>query len=77
MIAGDGYSRELDPVELILRAHHQWDRDRWPGRNGRMVYAQSVYSVFILRQLEQLSLRIWDDGNDTPEARLQQLLRAL
>src|ERR1700730_6548681 len=24
MISDDAYSRELDPVELILRAHHEW-----------------------------------------------------
>jgi hypothetical protein len=59
--AGDGYSRELDPVELALRACHHWNRDRWPGRNGRLAYAQSLYAVFILRQLEHLILRIWDE----------------
>jgi hypothetical protein len=75
--AGDGYSRSLDPVELALRARHYWDRDRWPGRNGRIAYAQSLYAVFILRQLEQLSLRIWDEGNDTAMERLQQMQRLL
>ena len=61
----DGYSRELDPVELVLRACHHWDGSRWPGRNGRLVYAQSLYAVFILHQLEQLSLRIWDEGRSS------------
>src|SRR5437762_3334028 len=56
---GDGYSRHLDPVELVLRAHHYWDRDRWPGRNGRLVFAQSLYAAFVLHQLQHLSLRIW------------------
>ena len=76
-VPGDGYSRALDPVELVLRAHHKWDRDRWPGRNGRIVYAQSLYAAFILRQLEHLSLRIWDEGNDTAAERLQQVQRLL
>jgi hypothetical protein len=71
--AGDGYSRDLDPVELALRAHHYWESDRWPGRNGRLVYAQSLYTAFMLRQLEQLSLRIWDDGNDAAAERLRQV----
>ena len=57
----DGYSRGLDPVELVLRACHHWDTSRWPGTNGRLVYAQSLYAVFMLRQLEHLSLRIWDE----------------
>ncbi len=73
----DGYSRALDPVELVLRAHHKWDRDRWPGRNGRRVYAQSIYATFILRQLEHLSLRIWDEGNGTAAERLQEVQRLL
>ena len=64
----DGYSRELDPVELVLRACHHWDGTRWPGTNGRLAYAQSLYAVFILRQLEHLSLRIWDEGPDRPSS---------
>ena len=64
----DGYSRALDPVELVLRACHHWDSTRWPGTNGRLVYAQSLYAVFMLRQLEQLSVRIWDEGPDRPSS---------
>jgi len=74
---GDGYSRDLDSAELILRARHEWDRQRWPGRNGRIVYAQSLYAVFILRHLERLSLRVWDEGNDTAADRLQEVQRLL
>ena len=59
----DGYSRELDPVELILRACHYWDSTRWPGTKVRLAYAQSLYAVFILRQLERLSVRIWDPSS--------------
>jgi len=73
----DGYSRELDPVELVLRACHHWDSTRWPGTNGRLVYAQSLYAVFMLRQLERMSLRIWDEGNDQAAERLQHVQRLL
>ena len=76
-VPADGYSRALDPVELILRAHHKWDRDRWPGRTGRIVYAQSLYTAFVLRQLEHLSVRIWDEGNDRAAGRLQEVQRLL
>ena len=72
-----GYSHELDPLELIVRAYQHWERHRWPGRNIRLPYAGSVYSVFILRQLEHLSLRIWDDGNDAAADRLQEIQRLL
>jgi len=69
----DGYARELDPVELVLRAHHYWDGTRWPGTKARLSYAQTLYTVFILRQLERLSLRIWDEGDEWAAERLQQV----
>ena len=71
------YSRELDPVALVRYAQRLWDRDRWPGRNGRIAYAQSLYAVFILRQLALLSLRIWDEGSEMASKRLQQVQRLL
>jgi hypothetical protein len=73
----DRYSRELDPVELVLRACHYWDGTRWPVTKGRLAYAQSLYGVFVLRQLERLSLRIWDEGNDEAAGRLQHVQRLL
>jgi hypothetical protein len=76
-VAADGYVRELDPVDLIVRAHHYWDQSRWPGRTGRTTYARSIYAVFILRQLEHLSMRIWDDGVGAAAERLQQVQRLL
>lgn len=72
-----GYSHGLDPLELIVRAYQHWERHRWPGRNIRLPYASSLFSVFILRQLEQLSLRIWDDGNGDAADRLQEIQRLL
>ena len=84
----DGYARALDPVELVLRACHLWDSNRWPGTHGRLAYAQSLYAVFLLRQLEHLSVRIWDGdpsaigerpaskGEETAE-RLQSIQRLL
>ena len=76
-VHADDYSREIDPVGLVRYAQHVWDRDRWPGRNGRIAYAQSLYAVFILRQLAHLSLRIWDEGNQMASKRLQQVQRLL
>jgi hypothetical protein len=61
----------LDPLELITRAYDHWENLRWPGRNGRVAYARGLYAVFILRQLEHLSLRIWDEG--TAEDRLREI----
>ena len=76
-VLDDKYSRRLDPVELVLRACHYWDHDRWPGRSGRTAYAQNLYAVFVLCQLEHLSLRIWDDGNDAASAHLRDVQRLL
>ena len=76
-VPADNHSREIDPVGLVRYAQHLWDRDRWPGRNGRIAYAQSLYAVFILRQLAHLSLRIWDEGNQMASERLQQVQRIL
>jgi hypothetical protein len=73
-------------VELVFRACHYWNSTRWPGRNGRLLYAQSLYAVFMLRLLEQLSLRTWDDDGPGPlvpgrrskaAERLQQIQRLL
>jgi hypothetical protein len=73
----DASSDRLDPLDLVARAHRHWEQHRWPGRNGRIAYARRLYSVFILRQLEYLSLRIWDEGNDRAGDRLQDVQHLL
>jgi hypothetical protein len=73
----DGAAHTLDPLELILRAYDIWDHARWPGRNGRLAYARVLFGVFLLRQLEALSLRIWDDDPALAGDRLQEIQRML
>jgi len=73
----DRYTHELDPLELIVRAYEYWDRHRWPGSSGRKSYAESVYTVFVLRQLELLTSRIWDDGVERAEEHLSDIQRLL
>jgi hypothetical protein len=70
-------SHELDPIELVARAYDHWTRHRWPGRNGRLSYAAALYSVCMIRQLEHLSLQLWDDGADCAPAYLHDLQRLL
>ena len=72
-IAFEGPAHDLDPAALTVLAHRQWERHRWPGRNVRLRYAARVYSVFLLRQLEHLSLRLWDEGNDAAADRLREI----
>jgi hypothetical protein len=71
------YVNELDPLELILRAYEHWDGDRWPGRSGRLGYARTLYAVFMLRLLERMSLRIWDEGADRASDLLDHLQERL
>src|SRR5207237_5517623 len=49
----------------------------WPGRKGRLTYAQTIYSVFVLQQLEHLWLRAWDDGNSTVRNRCAEIQKLL
>lgn len=69
----DRFSVEFDPLELIVRAYEHWGAHFWPGRRGRLAWAEVVYSVFFIRQFENLRLRIWDDGNTRAGDRLQEL----
>jgi hypothetical protein len=69
----EGTAHELDPIALAGRAHRHWEHHRWPGRNIRLRFAARLYSVFVLRQLERLTLRIWDEGNDGAADRLLEI----
>jgi hypothetical protein len=73
----DRFSTEFDPLDLIIRAYEHWGAHRWPGRGGRLAWARVIYSVFLIRQLENLSLRIWDDRDAQAGDRLQQLQELL
>ncbi|HTZ74581.1 MAG TPA: hypothetical protein VMB47_11715 [Candidatus Aquilonibacter sp.] len=69
----DRFSIEFDPLDLIIRAYEHWGASRWPGRSSRLAWAQIIYSTFLIRQLENLTLRIWDEGTDLAGDRLDQL----
>jgi hypothetical protein len=47
-----------------------WRQTRWPGRNGRVRYAHTLFNVYVIRCLELLSLRLWDDGSSSAGDRL-------
>ena len=76
-IAFEGSSHDFDPPALVARAHRHWEHHRWPGRNVRLPFAARVFSVFVLRQLQHLSLRIWDDGDEGAAERLHQIQAVL
>ena len=73
----DSDAHQLDPAALIVRAYERWDEDRWPGASARLAYAHTLYSVFVLRLLEDLSLQIWDVPGPEAGARLDAIQRLL
>ena len=67
----------VDAGEMMIRGFHLWRQTRWPGRNGRARYAHTLFSLYVLRCLELLSLRLWDPGPASPRERLAQIQRVL
>lgn len=72
-----GSAQQLDAPELIVRAYEHWDRSRWPGAAARLRYAHTIWSVFLLRLMQELTLRIWDEGEEQAPHRLRQVQRLL
>jgi hypothetical protein len=63
----------LNPVEMTIRGFHCWRQTRWPGRNGRIRYAHTLFNLCIVRCLELLSMRLWDAESSSAGARLAQV----
>ena len=63
----------IDPAEMAIRGFYCWQQTRWPGRNGRVRYAQTLFGLYALRLLELLSMRLWDAGSSSTRDRLAQL----
>lgn len=67
----------ISPAEMMIRGFFCWSQTRWPGRNGRARYAQSLFNVYVIRCLELLSLRLWDAGSGGAGDRLADLQHVL
>jgi hypothetical protein len=67
----------VDAGEMMIRAFHLWRQTRWPGRNGRIRYAHTLFNLYVLRCLELLAMRLWDDGASGAGERLSQIQRLL
>ena len=61
----------IHPAEMMIRGFYCWQQTRWPGRNGRMHYAHTLFNLYVLRCLQFLSMRIWDEGS--PGGRLAEI----
>jgi hypothetical protein len=66
-----------DPAEMMMRAFHLWQQTRWPGRNGRIRYAQTLFNLYVIRCLALLSMRVWDAGTGGAGDRLSQIQAVL
>ena len=63
----------VDPSEMMIRGFYLWQQTRWPGRNGRVRYAHTLFNLYVIRCLELLSMRLWDDGAGSAGQRLGQV----
>lgn len=63
----------IDPAEMTIRAFHCWQQTRWPGRNGRMHYAHTLFNLYVLRWLQFLSMRVFDEDSSGAGARLVEI----
>jgi hypothetical protein len=55
---------------MMIRAFYLWQQTRWPGRNGRVRYAHTLFNLYVIRCLELLSMRVWDAGSSSAGDRL-------
>lgn len=67
----------VHPAEMMSRAFYCWQQTRWPGRNGRVRYAETLFNLYLLRCLELLSMRVWDAGAESAGDRLAEVQRLL
>ena len=67
----------IDPAEMMIRGFHLWRQTRWPGRPGRIRYAQTLFNLHVIRCLALLSMRLWDAGSGSAGDRLLQVQRVL
>jgi hypothetical protein len=63
----------IHPAEMMIRAFYCWQQTRWPGRNGRVHYAHTLFNLYVFRWLQFLSMRLWDDGPSTASGRLTEI----
>ena len=63
----------VDPAEMTIRGFYLWRQTRWPGRSGRIRYAQTLFNLYVIRYLELLSMRLWDGGSSGAGDRLSQV----
>ena len=67
------HNRLVDPAEMMIRGFHLWRQTQWPGRNGRLRYAHTLFNLHLIQCLALLSMRLWDAPTGSPGERLAQV----
>src|SRR5580700_10703388 len=67
----------IHPAEMMIRAFYCWQQTRWPGRNGRIHYAHTLFNLYVLRCLQFLSMRLWDGNKSSAGAGLAEIQSVL
>jgi hypothetical protein len=67
----------IDPAEMMIRGFFCWQQTRWPGRNGRMHYAHTLFNLYVIRCLQFLSMRLWDEDPGSAGGRLVEIQAVL
>jgi hypothetical protein len=63
----------IHPAEMMIRGFYCWRQTRWPGRNGRMHYAHTLFNLYVIRCLQFLSMRLWDECAGSAGERLAEI----
>jgi hypothetical protein len=67
------YNDLIHPADMMIRGFYCWQQTRWPGRNGRLHYAHTLFNLYVLRCLQFLSMRLWDEGPSSAGGRLAEI----
>ena len=62
---------------MMIRAFNLWQQTRWPGRNGRLRYAHTLFNLYVVRCLALLAMRLWDSASGSAGERLAEIQRVL
>ena len=61
----------------MIRAVYCWQQTHWPGRSGRLHYAHTLFNLYVLRCLQFLSMRLWDEDPHSAGGQLKKIQSVL
>lgn len=67
----------FDPADMMVRAFTLWRHTRWPGRNGRVRFAQTLFNLYVVRCIALLDMRLFDGEPGGASTRLSVLQEVL